>query len=110
MRPPIIAVDSSGDVLIFDSVQSAERYLEPIDVLHGEYVIYDARGCELTASLAPRGRGITIAEREPARRRQPELRQHLIAFLAAAGEDEDSLEGLSLEELVALGQRKYPTR
>ena len=30
MKPPII-VDDHGDVSVFDSVEKAERYLEPMD-------------------------------------------------------------------------------
>ncbi len=63
----------------------------------------------MAASVAPRGRGVAIAEWEPARRGESELRRRLIAFLAAASEREDSPEGASLEELVAVGHRKYPT-
>ena len=51
MRPPII-VDNFGDVMFFESAHTAERYLEAIDVEHGEYVAYDSEGrlLQLTTS------------------------------------------------------------
>ncbi|MUV14522.1 hypothetical protein [Noviluteimonas gilva] len=43
MRPPII-IDEHGDVSVFESVEAAARYIEPIDVRNNEYVAYDSAG------------------------------------------------------------------
>ena len=60
MQPPIIAVDSSGDVLIFGSVQSAERYLEPIDVLQITYNFADTSAEPVMQAAAERGLAVVI--------------------------------------------------
>lgn len=46
MKPPIfIVVASNGDLLAFDSVAHAERYVKSIDVEKGEYVqAFDSEG------------------------------------------------------------------
>lgn len=46
MEPPII-VYQNGDILIFDCAESAEAYIEPVDVKNGEYVACDADGHEI---------------------------------------------------------------
>jgi hypothetical protein len=46
MRPPII-IDNHGDMLFFDTIQQAEKYLEPIDVRNQEYAVYDSAGMKL---------------------------------------------------------------
>jgi hypothetical protein len=64
MKLPII-IDESGDILVFDSLESAERHLEPIDILNGEFVGYDAEGRLL--NIVPNGfiAKISLAELEP---------------------------------------------
>ena len=44
MQFPIIVIDSGGDIALFDSIDSAESYIEPIDVDNGEYQIFDSQG------------------------------------------------------------------
>ena len=39
-----IFLDNFGDVLVFESVRDATRYIEPIDVTNNEYVGYDSEG------------------------------------------------------------------
>ena len=46
MKPPIF-VDNNGDVSEFASVNEAEKYMEPIDVKNGEYVVTDSLGVRL---------------------------------------------------------------
>jgi hypothetical protein len=43
MKPPII-VDVGEDVLVFDSVERVESYLEPIDVKAGAIRVFDSDG------------------------------------------------------------------
>jgi hypothetical protein len=49
MKPPIVVYES-GDVSLFDSVESAEQALEPLDVDNHEYRIFDSDGNELNGS------------------------------------------------------------
>lgn len=106
MQPPII-VDNRGDVLIFDSVGKAERYLEPIDIRNQEYVIYDSEGHRLAGVvekhfLAERVKLLPASETGMA---ADELRRVLIGFLEQVGSRqerplaESSLEGLLKEAL-----------
>lgn len=64
MKLPII-IDESGDISVFDSLESAERSLEPIDILNGEFVGYDAEGRLL--NIVPNGfiAKISLAELDP---------------------------------------------
>ncbi len=108
MKTPII-VDNFGELLIFDTVDRAERALEPIDVLEGEYIVYDSEG-RLLRALAPNDYDrISIKEAENTPQRQKQLRNALIAFLSRLpGEDSEQIVHSSLEELVEKGS-KYPT-
>jgi hypothetical protein len=77
MKPPIIIYDN-GDLLIFESIDKAESYLEPIDI--DIYTGYDCEGHLL--SLTEQGDRVTIrlAETEP--NHFNELRHVLIEFLS----------------------------
>jgi hypothetical protein len=107
MQPPII-VDDKGDVSIFDSVEQAQRYLEPIDIRNGEYVIYDREGRLLRGVIVKH----FLAERvklEPASEpgaATTRLRQVLVDFLVRVGPRmEKKLDQMSLEDLLAEMQR-----
>ena len=43
MKLPIITVEH-GDVSVFKSADDLQQYLEPIDVINGEYQAYDREG------------------------------------------------------------------
>ncbi len=103
MEPPII-VDNKGDVSIFDSVEKAERYLEPIDIRNDEYVIYDREGRLLRGAIVKH----FLAERvklEPASEpgsAMSRLHDVLVDFLARVGaRTEKPLDQCSLEELLS---------
>jgi hypothetical protein len=53
MKPPII-VNDNGDVLVFESVQNAERYLEPYDVRKCNEV-FDSEGRRLKQVIVRHG-------------------------------------------------------
>ncbi len=50
MKMPI-SVNENGDVTNFRSLLEAEKYLEPIDVERGEYIVTDGEGRELLLSV-----------------------------------------------------------
>lgn len=50
MRTPI-KVNENGDISYFDTIEEAEAYMEPVDVENGEYVVTDADGRPLSASV-----------------------------------------------------------
>jgi hypothetical protein len=107
MKLPII-VDNKGDVLIFDSVRQAERYLEPVDVRGGEYVVYDAQGRVLEPEiyrhlLAERVQLQTESESDEGKE---QLRETLIRFLSKVGQyQESTIQSNSVEELIRLARR-----
>lgn len=44
-RPPIFVIGTDGEVIAFDDVVSAAKYMEPIDVKNGEYAgAFDSDG------------------------------------------------------------------
>ena len=50
MKAPII-INGHGNVSIFESVEHAEQYLEPINVKNNEYVVYDSTGRLLQSAI-----------------------------------------------------------
>jgi hypothetical protein len=97
MKPPIIVYEP-GDASIFESVGSAEAYLEPIDVKNNEYVAYDSEGRLLRLSAT--NFKVTIASAEPEATHMLELRKILSDFLAHKGAPQEWLQIASLQELV----------
>lgn len=111
MKPPII-VDSQGDLLLFESVEKAERYLEPIDI-EGELVpIFDSEGRRLVARIVPDKIGwwgqtakvtLSLAEEEAAN--ETDLRMLLIEFLnKVRAESPNPLHLLPLKELIRMAK------
>lgn len=107
MKPPIIA-DNFGDLLIFNTIESAQGYLEPIDVRSNEYVVYDSEGRLLRALASSDSGPVTIEDAEKVPTHQTALRGALISFLSQVGERREDLVQRPLHELVSLGL-KYPT-
>ena len=97
MKPPIIVYEP-GDASIFQSVRSAESYLEPIDVKKNEYVAYDSEGRLL--SLSATNFKVSIESAEPEPTHVLELRRILSDFLAHNGVQQKWLQTASLQELV----------
>jgi hypothetical protein len=51
MKTPI-SINENGDVSIFETVEEAEAYMEPMDVERGEYTVLDADGRQLDVVIA----------------------------------------------------------
>jgi hypothetical protein len=100
MTAPII-IYNFGDVLVFGSIESAERYLEAIDVENNEYIGYDGTGRLL--ELGTDGSHVIIRAAEACPTHQNDLRKILIEYLAQLGLASDWLLYASLEQLVAKG-------
>jgi len=108
IRPPII-VDESGDISIFDSARSAERYLEPIDVRNEVYEVYDATGRRLKPEIRAETRlffgrfgfkteSVVLVSSELVE--ADRLQQRLLRFLEKVKKGDASLAALPLETLV----------
>ena len=106
MQPPIFVVDA-GDVLIFDSVEKAERYLEPIDFKHGGCPIYDSEGRlikgEVTTHWFIERVKLKAVDTEP--QHQAALREALIDFLKQVTQEDKSLHKITLDEAIAKSLR-----
>jgi hypothetical protein len=89
MHLPIIAVEGS-DLQVFRSIEEAESYLEPVDVIAGEWTIFDATGQVLVASVVP-SPGMLGVDRvrlqEGSTRDQLALEKALRGFVRAIGRE-----------------------
>jgi len=122
MKPPIIFNDN-GDVLIFTSVSSAERYLEPEDIREirekGECEVYDSEGRKLGISIVSKKTSflffpinreyleLRAIDTDP--RHVTQLRELLTEFLTLVLESKESLEDCSLDQLIKKAL-KFSTR
>ena len=106
MKPPFI-VDDSGDLSIFETLEEAERYLEPNDVEPGKCLAYDSEGCcfeGFDESKWFRHR-VRLRPREGQPTHAPELlRDQLLYVLGGleTKETHEQLASLPLHELVAV--------
>ena len=101
---PIVVADRGGkDLSLYASVAAAESQLEAVDVRNNEYVAYDAAGRLLTISMKAEIVRITAGDTEP--RHEQELRSALVSFLVACGTPKETLDGLALNQLIALVDR-----
>lgn len=80
-------------------IDSARRYVEPIDVLNGEYVGFDAAGRCLSLAFT-KDEGVRIGPVSPRETKPEYLAQILSTYLVACGVSESWLEAASLAELV----------
>lgn len=91
---PIIVYEP-GDPMIFESVTSAEWYLEPVDVKNDEYVSYNSEGRLLRLSTTSFRVTIETAENQPTH--VSEVREILAELLANQQIAEDWLSRASLQ-------------
>ena len=107
---PLFAVEDD-DLTAFPSVAEAERYLEPPDVIAGEYQFFDSVGHVLTAEVVdnPPNHGLLPLRRRghtsvrlafTALDRRPDmLRAALIRYIQAVGPSRLGLTGEVLRDL-----------
>ena len=112
MQPPIF-YDDNGDLSIFNSIESAELYLEPESMDHPGTRIYDSHGRVLgqkllpnsdwlTAQLGMPGRQIGLFELEHEPTHASELEIKLRAFLKLVDSSNEQFDSESLGRLVEL--------
>jgi hypothetical protein len=101
-QPPIFIVEGH-DLGIYDDVEQAKTYPEPIDVKDGIYEGYDAHGRRLRIWTDGRHTFIELGEEEPSdfSSLETELRAHLIRL----GEERAAEAGCDLPCLVELSGR-----
>ena len=96
IKPPII-VDETGYITVFETIEYAERYLEPIDVEEERFVAFDSTGRLLRLTATPRSVHVEAAEEVP--NHAEVVRELLIEFLNTYVPNDPQLSSLSLEEL-----------
>jgi hypothetical protein len=94
IKTPILSFDGY-DVMVFETVEAAERFVEPPDVDDG--VTYDAEGRLL--AFETDGRRTSLHERESEPTHERELRDAITRAMLAAGTEVDG--SAPLERLVA---------
>lgn len=99
MKTPIF-LNASGDVLVFESKENAEQYIEPVDVMNKEYKGYDSEGRLLELSVTEDGQ-VVLSATELFPTHQPELYDALVNFLSLVDKSVDVSPGVELKELVA---------
>jgi hypothetical protein len=106
MKLPIIA-NSHGDILVFGSIDYAQRYMEPIDVLNNEYDIYDSEAFSLRANVVKQGKRerVILEKVEPPVQNLQEVERILRRFLTAVLNPVPLIPALSLDELVEMARR-----
>jgi len=98
MQPPIFVFDS-GDLIILNSVDEAERYLEPWFLDESDLYIYDRCATVLEATAERKGRSlfarevVVIREKVPPKKDESDLRTRLAEYLRAVAE---RLQGVEL--------------
>jgi len=105
MKPPIIVSDP-GDIFIFESVEAAERYIEPWGL--EQLSAYDSEGRLLSLTPGDYVAHIDLAEKEPSHAN--ELRNVLVCYLWEVGPrvgiSRDWLLEASLEQIVSVTLEK----
>lgn len=97
IEPPII-IDERGATDIFDSIESAELYMEPIDVEDNRYVAFDSVGRLLR--ILPTTPIVSIEAAEEVPNHAGRLRELLIKFLRDCGSTDPNVATLTLAQLV----------
>jgi len=111
MKPPIFVYEPD-DLDVFESLDSAQLKVEPIDVKDNAFLYFDSEGTILEASVVRDHRGIeltVIHESNPTEFNQPALTRILKDFLIALDYPSDQLDAMPLPELV-MESLKYKTR
>jgi hypothetical protein len=97
IKPPVFLCEGL-DVLAYDSIEAAERHIEPASIT-GDETIYDSEGRLLHVEAVSKKR-VSIQSLEPKPEHNNELRKALVSYLLHTGESEALLAHASLEDLV----------
>lgn len=104
MKEPII-INTDGDISFYESLSTAERNLEPPNVLNNIHVIYDSEGLLLIPVVIDDPVYDVVKIYASDTDRPAELIEILIDFFSEIGHDPLILNTMTLKELVELGMR-----
>jgi hypothetical protein len=101
MKPPIFVFEPN-DLTIFESVENAERYIEPPEVRDGSLFFYDSEGRVLEGSVYKDSRGIElcrISEGKECKFVPDTLREVISSSLELLGYSREDLDRMDLSRL-----------
>ena len=114
IKPPLVQIDGP-DIIIYESIEEAERDTEPQDIKNEDFNIFDSEGNQLNfvITLHKRKRKliffefediypvVTICEKKPTINKQEELRNIIIDYLLQQKKySQSNLENRSLHYLI----------
>lgn len=106
MQAPIFVKETHGGLLVFQTVEDAESYVEAVDVRNGEYVFFDSGGALLKTDIHAR-RGVervSLQAGEERARDPTRLRMLLEDFLTRSGYVKYELDQSTLAQLVSFAE------
>ena len=107
MMPPIIVILlENGDLLIFDSREDAEDYLEAIDVRNNEYTAYDSKGTVLDLSVDDKTERVIIRHPSTKAKSPSALKKSLLKYIGIFDKSAN-INDLPLRKLVELALKYY---
>lgn len=107
VAPPIV-VQNQGEVILFDSIDDTQLWMEAVDVRNNEYEIFDSTGLRLGPHVVTgRIETVKISVQEPQSRDVDRLRGILFDFVVrGAKTSEQRASKMGVGELLALIQRR----
>jgi len=107
VAPPIV-VQNQGEVILFDSIEDAQLWMEAIDVRNNEYEIFDSTGLRLGPNVVSgRIETVQISIHEPRSRDVDRLRGLLFDFVVRAGQtSRERASKMRVDDLLALIQKR----
>jgi hypothetical protein len=105
MKPPIIAVDADGEVMIFMSQRAAETTLEVNDLIADEYKFYDGEGRLLKAFPRGERNELVLVEAEHEASHQASVVKVLSVALPKLPGAPSELRGWGFQELIQLASK-----
>lgn len=112
IQEPII-LGGDGGAQVFRTKEEAERYTEPVDIEHGEYVAYDAAGRLLHLGVSADGFRGHLTLPNPPEDRSEELAEALRTMLGYIAEarpvpfNRYRLDEYPLERLIEISRNYY---
>lgn len=103
-----IVVQNQGEVILFNSIEDAQLWMEAIDVRNNEYEVFDSTGLRLDPSVVTgRIETVQISIHEPRSRDVDRLRGILLDFAVREGKtSRERASKMGVDDLLALIQKR----
>ena len=106
LAPPIV-VQNQNEVILFDSIEDAQLWMEAVDVRNNEYEIFDSTGLRLDPNVVTgQIETVQISIHEPRSRDVDRLRGILFDFVVRTGQtSRERASKMRVDDLLALIQK-----